>query len=215
MWFFKTGPGQYGESDVFIGVSVPDQHSVARAFRALPVADTWQLLKSKIHEERLTALFILVWKFAHADESTKKTIYERYLRNTRYVNNWDLVDSSAREIVGCYLLERPERERKRILDKLARSKLLWDRRVAVIATAPSITRGNCTDILRLSDALLDDKHDLIHKAVGWMLRDVGDRCGMPTLERYLRKRLRRLPRTTLRYSIEHMPTSKRERFLHG
>lgn len=215
MWFFKTGPGQYGEGDVFIGVSVPEQHSVARAYRSLPLSDAWRLLTSKIHEERLTALFILVWKFAHADGATRRKIYERYLRNTRNVNNWDLVDSSAREIVGRYLLDRPVPERKRILDKLVRSKLLWDRRVAVIATAPFITRGDCSDILRLSDALLDDKHDLIHKAVGWMLRDVGDRCGMPALERYLRKRLHRLPRTTLRYAIEHMSASKRKQLLRG
>lgn len=215
MWFFKTGKGQYGYGDVFIGVSVPDQHAVAKRFRALPLADTWKLLVSKIHEERLTALFILDWHFSHADEVSKKKIYERYLRSTRYVNNWDLVDSSAREIVGEYLLTRPVGERKRVLDKLVKSKLVWDRRVGVIATMAFIKQGDCSDILRLSDMLLDDEHDLIHKAVGWMLRDVGDKCGMPTLERYLRKRLKRLPRTTLRYAIEHMPKAKRQQLLRG
>lgn len=215
MRFFKTGKGQYGYGDVFIGVSVPDQHTVTKQFRELPLADTWKLLASRIHEERLTALLLLDWKFSHADEPGKKKIYERYLRNSRYVNNWDLVDSSAREIVGMYLLTRPVGERKRVLDKLVRSKLVWDRRIGVIATMAFIKQSDCTDILRLSDALLDDEHDLIHKAVGWMLRDVGDRCGMPTLERYLRKRLKRLPRTTLRYAIEHMTHAKRQQLLRG
>lgn len=210
-WFFKTGPGQYGEGDQFIGATVPEQRKVARAFKDLPLDQVEKLLKSPIHEERLVALFILVGQFQKADEKTKKEIYEFYLSNTDRVNNWDLVDSSAGYILGTYLLDKP----RDILYKLAQSKSLWERRIAAISTLAFIMKGEAADTLKIAEILLDDKEDLMHKAVGWMLREVGKRVSKAELVSFLKKYYSRLPRTTLRYAIEHFPPERRKNFLLG
>lgn len=198
LWFFKTGKGEYGHGDRFMGVSVPDQRRVAKKFRELPLREALTLLKSKIHEHRLTALFILVLQYQKADEKLKTEIAKKYLANIKFVNNWDLVDSSAPYILGDFLLSR----NKKILYKLARSKNLWERRVAVIATQRFIRNNVFTDTLRIAEVLLNDKHDLIHKAVGWMLREIGDR-DWKRLVKFLEKHPN-LPRTAYRYATEHM-----------
>ncbi len=214
-WFFKTGPGQYGEGDQFIGISVPEQRKVARTFKDLPLTQVERLLKSPIHEERLVALFILVAQFQSAsrrsDEKTKKEIYSFYLANTAQVNNWDLVDSSAGYIVGTYLLDKP----RDILYKLAVSKSLWERRIAAISTLAFIMEGEAADTLKIAEILLSDKEDLMHKAVGWMLREVGKRVSREELVKFLKKNYQKMPRTTLRYAIEHFPDQQRKKFLLG
>ncbi len=210
-WFFKTGPGQYGEGDHFIGVSVPEQRKVAREFRNLPLTQVEELLRSPIHEERLVALFILVDQFQKADEKIKKEIYDFYLANTAQVNNWDLVDSSAGYIVGTYLFDKP----RDILYKLAQSKSLWERRIAAISTLAFIMEGEAADTFKIAEILLSDKEDLMHKAVGWVLREVGKRVSREELVGFLKKHYSRLPRTTLRYAIEHFPPEQRKKFLLG
>lgn len=207
--FFKTGKGEYGEGDRFLGVKVPQQRVVARSFRALPPDEAFALLESPFHEDRLTALFILVWQFEHGDEATQRRILDGYLARTRFVNNWDLVDSSAHFIVGAWVLERP----RDLLTTLVRSPLLWERRIAVIATLALIRAGEADDTLALCEALLDDEHDLIHKATGWMLREVGGRVGLKHLRAFLARHARRMPRTMLRYSIEKLPPAERKRWL--
>ena len=212
-WFFKTGPGQYGEGDQFIGVTVPKQRSVAKKYKDLPLSQAKQLLKSPIHEERLVALIILVERFKStgqwSDDKNQKEIYDCYLANTDRVNNWDLVDSSAGYIVGTYLLDKP----RDILYKLAKSENIWERRIAMIATSAFIDKGDPEDTLKIAETLLTDKHDLIHKAVGWMLREVGKRCGEKSLIDFLDKHASTIPRTTLRYAIERFPEEKRQRYL--
>jgi len=209
-WFFKTGPGEYGEGDRFIGVTVPKIRAVAKRHRDLPAKDLWQLLSSPIHEDRLAALFILTHRFEHSDDKGRKGIYDRYLRNTRYVNNWDLVDASAHLIVGAWLLDRS----KAPLTKLARSQSLWERRIAIIATYWFIRNGRFEETLRIAKLLLKDDHDLIHKAVGWMLREVGNR-DVKVEEAFLKTHYSRLPRTMLRYAIEKLPEARRQRYLKG
>ena len=206
--FFKCGPGQYGEGDRFIGVTVPDQRRIARAFRDLPLAEADALLKSPIHEERLTALLILVDRFRR-DERVRGEIYRLYMRRLRYINNWDLVDSSAPYIVGGWLEDRP----REVLDKLARSKHLWSRRVAMIATQKFINAGESADAVRIAFILLHDRHDLIHKAVGWMLREVGKRADGEALTRFLTQHAATMPRTMLRYAIERLPQGERAYWL--
>ena len=169
--FFKTGPGQYGEGDRFIGVKVPTTRKVAKEFKSLPLPEVECLLHSEIHEERLLALVILVGQFEKGDEATRKRIYDLYLANTRHVNNWDLVDLSAPQIVGGYL----ETRSRKPLDRLAKSASLWERRISILATHWFIRHGDFADTLRIAEKLLGDKEDLIHKAVGWMLREVGKR----------------------------------------
>lgn len=210
-WFFKTGPGQYGEGDQFLGVTVPEQRKIAREFKDLPLPKVEQLLQSPIHEERLVALFILVDQFNKGNEAVKKEIYEFYLNNTKRVNNWDLVDSSAGYIVGTYLLDKP----RDILYKLAKSKSIWERRIAMISTLAFIVKGESEDALKIAEILLTDKEDLMHKAVGWMLREVGKRVSRNELVTFLKKHYNQIPRTTLRYSIEHFPPEKRKAFLVG
>lgn len=208
LWFFKTGKGDYGESDQFIGVSVPDQRTVARQFRGLPFFEILKLLRSKVHEHRLTAVFLLVSAYERGDAETKKRVADAYEKNLRFVNNWDIVDSSAPYILGDFLLTRP----RTILHRLARSKNLWERRVAMITTAAFIRRGDFRDALRIAELLVSDSHDLIQKAVGWMLREVGDHD--PAVEeRFLVLHARRMPRTMLRYAIEKFPEKKRKRYL--
>jgi 3-methyladenine DNA glycosylase AlkD len=206
--FFKTGPGQYGEGDVFIGVTVPDIRQVCRECRGASLEDAIQLLSSRIHEERLLAVLLLVDAFKRSDDGVRKTIYERYLANTRFINGWDLVDSSAPQIVGAWLAQRSRAP----LVRLAGSSSLWERRIAIIATAHFIRLGDFDDTFRIADILLHDDHDLIHKAVGWMLREVGNRDGRA--ERgFLATRYREMPRTMLRYAIEKFPEHERKKYL--
>jgi len=208
--FFKTGPGQYGEGDRFLGVMVPQTRRVVHEFRDAPLAEVVKLLRSPWHEERLCALLLLVSKFERGDDVMRKKVFGLYLRNTQYVNNWDLVDLSAHKIVGPYL----DGGSRSLLHRLVRSKSLWERRIAVVATFPYIGRSDFADSLALAEKLLDDDHDLMHKAVGWMLREVGKK-DTAVLEEFLKKHHHAMPRTTLRYAIERFPEAKRKRYLKG
>ena len=209
-WFFKTGPGEYGEGDRFIGLSVPQVRKLAKQYRQLSLPETKRLLRSPIHEERLLALLLLVSAFGTADEDVQRRIYVAYLRSTRYINNWDLVDCSAEHIVGAFLRERSRAP----LLRLARSASLWDRRIAILATFHFIKRSEFAPTLRIARRLLRDREDLIHKAVGWMLREVGKR-DRATEETFLRQHYRQMPRTMLRYAIERFPERLRQRYLRG
>lgn len=209
-WFFKTGLGEYGEGDQFIGLTVPQVRKLAKQYRQLSLPETKRLLRSPIHEERLLALLILVGAFAVADEAGRRRIYETYLRNTRYINNWDLVDSSALQIVGAFLWKRSRAP----LRVLARSKSLWERRIAILATFYFIKHGEFAPSLAIARQLLSDREDLIHKAVGWMLREVGKR-DLAAEEKFLRRHCRQMPRTMLRYAIERFPERRRQRYLRG
>jgi 3-methyladenine DNA glycosylase AlkD len=206
--FFKTGKGEYGEGDVFLGVMVPDSRKVALKYRGIPLSDVSKLLKSKVHEHRLVALLILVQKYQSESDQGKKRIFDFYLRHTQHINNWDLVDLSAPKIVGTHLLHTGPA----ILYKLAKSKDLWERRIAVLATAAFIRAGRYEPTLRISEMLLHDTHDLIHKAVGWMLREVG-KNDQAVEERFLRKHCKKMPRTMLRYAIERFDEGKREYYM--
>ena len=208
--FFKTGPGEYGEGDTFLGIRVPMLRKLAREYHDMPLAITRQMLKSPYHEERLLGLLILVRKYARSDEAGKERIYRLYLNNRCSINNWDLVDVTAEHIVGAYLMNRE----KTPLYRLARSRNLWERRIAILATFHAIKQDRFADTLHISTMLLSDEEDLIHKAVGWMLREVGKR-DLRTEERYLQKHYRQMPRTMLRYAIERFPEAKRQRYLHG
>lgn len=208
--FFKTGPGEYGEGDKFHGIRVPEQRKIARKFKQLPLKETAKLLRSEYHEERLTALFILVLAFEKGDESEREAIYKLYLEHTEHINNWDLVDSSAHKIIGPWL-EQGDRE---ILYRLARSNLLWERRIAMMTCLHFIKQEDFTDALNIAEILLDDDHDLIHKAAGWMLREIGN-ISLETEDRFLKVHYRRMPRTMLRYAIEKFPEKKRKAYLEG
>ena len=206
--FFKTGPGEYGEWDVFLGVVVPEIRKVAKKYGVLKSQDVVKLLHSKIHEERMAALLVMVNKFQTKKE--RETIYKTYLKNTKRINNWDLVDLSADKIVGDYLFDKP----KTILYKLAKSKSIWERRIAIMATFNFIKRNKVEETLKIAKILLNDEQDLIHKAVGWMLREVGKR-DMKTEEKFLKKYYKKMPRTMLRYAIEKFPEKKRKQYLLG
>jgi 3-methyladenine DNA glycosylase AlkD len=208
--FFKTGPGQYGEGDVFLGITVPMLRKLAKECRKTTVADSITLLRSEIHEQRVLALFLLVQAYAEGDGAIKKQIYGSYLKNTRYINNWDLVDLSAPNIVGEYLADKSRKP----LYALARSRDLWKKRIAILATFRFIKQYDFADALAIAGMLIKDDHDLIHKAVGWMLREVGKR-DMRTEEGFLQKHCRAMPRTMLRYAIERLPEIKRQRYLKG
>jgi 3-methyladenine DNA glycosylase AlkD len=208
--FFKTGKGEYGEGDIFIGCTVPEQRLVARQFRALPLDEVDELLTSEIHEERLTALLILVHQFTTThDASVRQRIFRLYMKRLAHINNWDLVDSSAEYIVGGWLEDKD----RALLDKLAGSKHLWSRRVAMLATFCFIKEGSADDALRIATRLLNDRHDLIHKAVGWMLREVGKRVDRAPLRAFLERHAATMPRTALRYAIEHLPAAERRRWM--
>jgi 3-methyladenine DNA glycosylase AlkD len=208
--FFKTGPGEYGEGDRFIGVKVPGVRAVCRDCRGASLAEIRTLLRSPVHEERLLALLMLIDAFSAGDEAARRRIYDFYLAHTAFINNWDLVDASAAQIVGAWLHDRSTAP----LTKLARSSSLWERRIAIIATFDFIRRDEFDETLRISDMLLHDEHDLIHKAVGWLLREVGKRDG--AVERgFLRTRYNTMPRTMLRYAIERFPAAERTRYLTG
>lgn len=206
--FFKTGPGQYGEGDTFIGVRVPDLRKLARECRDLPLTEIEVLLHSPVHEERLLALLVLVLGVGKCDDDHRKAVYDLYLGNTRHVNNWDLVDSSAPAVVGGYLRDKP---RKPLL-RLAKSPSLWERRIAVVATQHFIRLDQFGDTLTISRLLLADKEDLIHKATGWMLREVGER-DEAALVAFLDEHAAAMPRTMLRYAIEKFSPEKRRSYL--
>lgn len=208
-WFFKTGKGQYGHGDVFVGVTVPAQRRVARTFRELPLAEAVKLLKSNVHEHRLTALLILVEQYTRGDERARAKLVKLYLAHTKRVNNWDLVDASAPHIIGHYLLDK----NRRVLYKLAKSKNLWERRIAIVATLAFIGNGESADTFAIAELLLSDSHALIHKATGWMLREVGKRVSRPALAEFINLHKAAMPRTTLRYAIEHFPPRARKAFL--
>lgn len=208
--FFKTGPGEYGAGDVFAGIKVPVQRDIAKKYYHLSLLDLKSTLSSKIHEERLTSLFILINKFKKADEGEKKKIVDFYLSNRRYVNNWDLVDISAPKILGEYLFEKD----RSILFTFVKSKNLWERRIAIIATMNFIKKGDFVTTFILSEKLLNDKEDLIHKAVGWMLREIGNK-DIQAEEDFLIEHYKVMPRTMLRYAIEKFPEQKRKSYLQG
>jgi len=204
--FFKTGKGEYGEGDVFLGITVPDQRKIAKQFLDFGFDDIQVLLNSEIHEKRLIGLLILVDKFK--DHPTE--VYDFYLKNSKKINNWDLVDLSCHKIVGEFLLTRD----RSILYKLARSNNLWEKRIAIVSTFAFIRENRFNDCLKISEMLLGDDHDLIHKAVGWMLREVGKK-NLAILERFLKKNYKQMPRTMLRYSIEKFPEELRKKYLKG
>jgi 3-methyladenine DNA glycosylase AlkD len=206
--FFKTGPGEYGEGDQFIGIRVPATRRLAQEFCSLSRRDILTLLQSPIHEERLLALILLVNAYKRADEAGRAEVYELYLSHLDCVNNWDLVDSSAPYILGPHLKSRS----RKILFRMAKSENLWHRRVAMLATFHFIRAGDFVDALRLAELLHDDEHDLMHKAVGWMLREIGKRDAA-ALKQYLDRHAAKMPRTMLRYAIEKLPGRERQRYL--
>lgn len=206
--FFKTGPGEYGEGDVFLGLKVPQVRALIRPCDPFTEAEVLALVRSAIHEERLLGLYCLVRRFARGDEKARRRCFDLYLANTRWINNWDLVDTSAPHVVGAWLLDKD----RALLRKLAKSKSLWERRIAVLATQAFIRAGEFADTIEIVRGLLDDKHDLMHKACGWMLREIGNR-DEPTLEAFLAKHVQQMPRTMLRYAIEKLPEKRRKAWL--
>lgn len=211
-WFFKTAPGQYGHGDKFLGITVPQQRKVARDYyKTLSLEAIEQLLLSQWHEERLTAIFMLVLAYHKGDDAKRKQVANLYLRHTKDVNNWDLVDSSAGYILGPHLENDPYK--MKVLTKLAQSGNLWERRIAMLTTFYYIRQGRADEAFTVIEILKNDKHDLIQKAVGWMLREIGKNAGEATLANFLDKNAATLPRTTLRYAIEHFSSTDRKRYL--
>lgn len=208
--FFKTGKGEYGEGDKFLGIRVPVIRKLVRKYRDISTVEVLPLLRSSFHEERLFAVLMFVQIFSSGNEKEKTEIYKLYLSNTEFINNWDLVDSSANHIVGIYLKNK---DKQPIYD-MVKSENLWERRISIMSTFCFIKHGQYSDTLRISEILLHDREDLIHKAVGWMLREVGNR-NLLQEEKFLRKHYREMPRTMLRYAIEKFPESKRQRYLNG
>lgn len=209
-WFFKTGKGEYGEGDLFLGIPVPLLRKTALRHRALPLKRVAALLRSRWHEVRVAALEILVAQYERGDETERQAIFDFYLQNTRGINNWDLVDTSAPYIVGRHLLTGA----RDILDTLVVSQNVWERRIAIVATLALIKEGEIEDTYRIAEKLLSDRHDLIQKAVGWALRETG-KVSRPSLIRFLRKHYPSIPRTALRYAIEHFPPEHRKLILSG
>ncbi len=206
--FFKTGPGEYGEGDVFLGLTVPQQRQIALKFAQLPLGELQQLLKSRVHEHRLVALLILVIQFQKSDGEQRERIVSLYLKNTKRINNWDLVDLSAPKILGAWLLDK----KRDVLFLLARSENLWEKRISILSTFEFIKNDQCEDTLKIAELLLIDRHDLIHKAVGWMLREIGKR-DQRTEEEFLKKHASQMPRTMLRYAIEKFDEKTRRFYL--
>lgn len=207
--FFKTGPGEYGEGDVFIGVTMPQQRFIAKRHLDLAIAETQLLLDSEVHEERMMGLLILTYQYPKATTAGKKDIYDFYIANTGRVNNWDLVDVTAPKIVGAYLLEN----NRQILVRLAKSNLLWDKRIAIISTQAFIAHRESEWTFKIALMLLEDTEDLIHKATGWTLREVGKKCGEEVEKEFLDEYVNRMPRTMLRYAIERFPEQQRQEYL--
>ena len=210
MRFFKTGKGEYAEGDVFLGIMVPEQRVIAKKFPELSLVDVEKLFHSKYHEERLIALFVLIRHFEKGDEGIRKKIFSLYLANTGHINNWDLIDLSAPKIVGEFLYQKGKGIA--VLRKLANSQDLWERRIAVLATFQYIKYNSFKESLEIAELLLHDRHDLIHKSVGWMLREVGKR-NQSVEEEFLQKHASEMPRTMLRYAIERFPEEKRKDYL--
>lgn len=208
--FFKTGRGEYAEGDKFLGLTVPQIRKIVGRFRALKMAPVIRLLHSRVHEDRLTALLILIEQYRRGGVAEKRRIYSAYLKNSRFINNWDLVDLSAPYLAGHYLSGRD----KRPLYCLARSGVLWERRISMVACFHFIRQGEFDDALKIAEMLLPDEHDLIHKAVGWMLREIGKRDS-DREEGFLKRHGRKMSRTTLRYAIEKFPHAKRRAYLEG
>ena len=206
--FFKTGKGEYAEGDIFLGLTVPETRKASKEFLHLSLAELQKSLESKYHEERLAALLILVEKFEKAKLEGRKEILDFYLKNSRFVNNWDLVDLTAPKISGSFLLDKS----RQILYSLAKSESLWNRRIAVLSTFAFIKENDFEDCLKIAELLLKDRHDLIHKAVGWMLREIGKK-DKKTLLVFLKKHCKKMPRTMLRYAIEKFPEKERKAFL--
>lgn len=209
--YFKTGKGEYGEGDIFLGIIMPEQRKVAKKFwNQIELEDIQELLNSKIHEYRMIALLILIIQYnkSKKDSLKKLKIFEFYLKNTKNINNWDLVDLSAPSIVGDYL----QKQGTEILKQLAKSSNMWERRIAIISTFPFIRKRSFGETLAISDMLLKDEQDLIHKAVGWMLREVGKR-NKNVLELFLESRYKQMPRTMLRYAIEKFPKEERDKWM--
>jgi 3-methyladenine DNA glycosylase AlkD len=208
--YFKTGKGEYGEGDKFLGIRVPVIRKLVRKYFGISIDEVLLLLRSPFHEERLFALLLLVQMYYRGSEKEKKEIYELYLSNTKYINNWDLVDISASYIVGEYL---EDKDKQPIYD-LVKSEDLWERRISIISTFHMIKSNDFSDALKISEILRNDREDLIHKAVGWMLREIGKRS-LAVEEKFIRKNYKEMPRTMLRYSIEKFPEERRKAYLNG
>jgi 3-methyladenine DNA glycosylase AlkD len=208
--YFKTGKGEYAEGDIFLGLNVGEQRKIAKKFNEVGLSELKPFLNSGIHEGRLIALFILVEKFAKAGEEEKKKIFDFYLENMQGINNWDLVDLSAPKIIGQFLLGKD----KSSLYKLAKSQSIWEKRIAIMATHAFIRQKQFEDALKISEILLQDRHDLIHKAVGWTLREIG-KTDLAAEEKFLKIHCKEMPRTMLRYAIEKFPEKKRKAYLNG
>ncbi len=207
--FFKTGPGEYGEGDVFVGVTVPETRAIVKQFwQDVSLEDALLLLNSEIHEYRLTGLLILVAKYEKGDAVMRQQVYDAYLQNTAQINNWDLIDLTAPKIVGAHLIERD----RGLLFKLAQSEDLWERRIAILSCFAFIRRDDFADLVKISEILLHDEHDLIHKAVGWMLREMGKR-ELELLRDFLSRHAGVMPRTMLRYAIEKMSPEERAKWM--
>lgn len=208
--FFKTGKGEYGEGDIFAGIKVPVSRKIANQFIDLNFVDLQKVIQSKIHEERLITLLILVAKYKKVDKEEREKIFNFYLKNIRFVNNWDLVDLSAEKIIGAYLIDKD----KRLLFDLVKSNNVWERRIAIMSTFYFIKANQFAAALKISELLLKDKHDLIHKAVGWMLREIGKKDIQAEVI-FLQKHYKKMPRTMLRYAIEKFPEKKRLDYIKG
>ncbi|MFQ5559086.1 MAG: DNA alkylation repair protein [Nitrospinota bacterium] len=210
MCYFKAGPGEYGEGDIFLGIKVPVLRAIARKFKGLSFSDTTSLLKSKFHEERFVALVLLVGAYKSGNQQEKERIFELYCSHTKFINNWDLVDISAEHIMGAYLENKP----KEPLYLFSRSSCVWERRISVLSTFHYIKQGNFSETLQIAKLLLNDPEDLIQKAVGWMLREIGKR-DLATEEGLLARYYKQMPRTMLRYAIEKFPEERRKKYLKG
>ena len=206
--YFKTGKGEYGQGDKFLGIRVPNLRKLAKKYKDISISQASELMKSPFHEERLLSLFVLADIFRKADNKGKKKIYGLYMKTTKFINNWDLVDASAGRIVGAYLFDCD----KKPIYSLAKSKSLWERRISIMSTSYFIAQNEFADTLKIAEMLLNDKEDLIHKAVGWLLREVGKR-DLELEENFLRKHYMNMPRTMLRYAIEKFPQAKRKKYL--
>lgn len=214
MRFFKTAPGQYGAGDVFLGLTVPEQRLLSKKYQTLSLIDIENLLQSKEHEFRLTALMILVAQYRKREDKLQDEIVKLYLRNTSRINNWDLVDASAPQILGDFLLHtKTEKQTLAFLTKLAKSDILWERRIAIVSTSAFINAKRSEPTFTISKLLLNDSEDLMHKAVGWMLREVGKHCGQKTLTPFLDSHTHQMPRTALRYALEHFDAQKRTYYM--